>query len=144
MLILLDPRLRTPGGIRYYVWLTWRAFRRGQLLQAVGHRVRGRLKRAGLIKDESAYSSGVEASLERIREAYEPPSLNLPATVILSEGFEERYALPPWYLRSVIRRPWRWVQLQGVSHLRLLSPPDVYAVAREVRAALDALASRPV
>jgi hypothetical protein len=144
LLILLDPRLRTPGGVRYYAWLAWRAFRRGQLIQAAGHRVRRRLKRPDYVRDESADISDVEGSLARLCEAYEPPSLDFPATVILSEGFEEQFALPRWYLMRVVRRPQKWAPLQCVSHPRLLSPPDVYAVAREVRAALDALASRTV
>ena len=43
--------------------------------------------------------------------------------------------MPDWYLRTVIPQPRRWERVGG-EHGRLLLPPRVHEVAREIRAAL--------
>ena len=62
------------------------------------------------------------------------------ATVVVSEEFC-REILPLRYLEEIVRRPWRWTQLPG-PHCRLMLPPNVDAVAAEIRAALDQAAGR--
>jgi oxalate---CoA ligase len=133
-LILLDPRFQRPTGLRYSVWLIGKRARERRLARAVVRRFARRIGRAPL---ENAHPQQAEsvAKLARIRESYRPRPIEIPATVILSRGFDE-YELPPWYLRTIVRRPRRWLRLES-DHDRLLLPPSVDAVAAEIRAALD-------
>jgi oxalate---CoA ligase len=131
-LILLDPRFRRPEGLRYGVWLARRRAGQGRLTAAVanrlGRRAEGRSSRLG-------EKATLHAGLARIREGHVPRPVDVSATVVLSDGFDE-YELPDWYLRSVIRRPRRWRRVGG-EHGRMLLPPRVHEVAREIRSALD-------
>jgi oxalate---CoA ligase len=136
MLILLDPRFRRPDGLRYNVWLAWRRARERRLVRAVARRLAQKLRRSVPTTDETAEAVDVvRAALANARESYQAPSITIPTTVILSAEFEQ-YDLSTWYLRSIIRRPWRWRRLPG-QHTRLLLPPTVDVVAGEIRAALD-------
>jgi len=130
-LILLDPRFRRPEGLRYSVWLARRRARQGRLTAAVAKR----LARREAPPRDLAEKAACHAGLARIREDHLPLPVDVPATVVLSDGFEH-YELPDWYLRTVIRRPRRWKRVGG-EHGRLLLPPLVHEVAREVRGALD-------
>jgi acyl-CoA synthetase (AMP-forming)/AMP-acid ligase II/thioesterase domain-containing protein len=130
-LILLDPRFRRPEGLRYSVWLAGRRARQGRLTAAVAKR----LARRDAPPRDLGEKAACHAGLARIRENHLPRPVNAPATVVLSDGFED-YELPDWYLRTVIRRPRRWRRVGG-EHGRLLLPPLVHEVAREVRGALD-------
>jgi acyl-CoA synthetase (AMP-forming)/AMP-acid ligase II/thioesterase domain-containing protein len=135
LLVLLDPRFRAPGGLRYPIWLAWRAVRQHRLLRAVGRRIHRKLKRSGAIVGTE--ESEIRKTLLRIGEAYEPPSLNIPTSVLLWEGYEEIYRVPTWYLRSIVTRPVSWKRLPHESAGHDLLPPGVYTAAREIRAALD-------
>jgi thioesterase domain-containing protein len=131
-LILLDPRFRRPVGLRYAAWLAGRRARQGRLTAAVANRLGRRSKEspARALGEKTA----CHADLARIREDHRPRPVDVPATVVLSDGFED-YELPDWYLRTVIPRPRRWERVGG-EHGRLLLPPRVHEVAREIRAAL--------
>jgi thioesterase domain-containing protein len=131
-LILLDPRFPRPGGPRYSAWLARRRARQGRLTAAVARRL-GRRTDASPARDLGE-KTACHADLARIREGYRPRPADVPATVVLSDGFED-YELPDWYLRTVIQRPRRWKRVGG-EHGRLLLPPRVHEVAREIRAAL--------
>jgi len=131
-LILLDPRFPRPGGLRYSAWLARRRARQGRLTAAVARRL-GRRTDASPARDLGE-KTACHADLARIREGYRPRPADVPATVVLSDGFED-YELPDWYLRTVIQRPRRWKRVGG-EHGRLLLPPRVHEVAREIRAAL--------
>jgi hypothetical protein len=114
--LLLDPRFPRPHGPRYHAWRAWRRFR-----------VARSFARSSAAPEEAdAFAPG----LERIRELYRPRPLDLPATVILSDGFAA-YSLPTWYLRSIVRRPTTWTEIGG-DHVALLLPPTVDLVAREI------------
>jgi thioesterase domain-containing protein len=135
LLVLLDPRFRRPKGLRYTLWLAQRRVRQRRLVQAVGRRLARTLRRSAPTLEETAEGAGINTALARIRESYEPRTYGLPTAVILSEGFET-YELPTWYLRSIVTRPSRWRRLR-TEHVGLLLPPNVDAVATEIRAALD-------
>ena len=141
MVILLDPRFRAPRGLRYRAWRArrrarWlvRRTREPGLLRAIGRRITPNATAPGYAP------IGFARQIEQIREDYDVPPLDRPATVVVSEEFC-REILPLWYLEEVVRRPWRWTQLPGL-HSRLMLPPNVDAVAAEVRAALDQAAGR--
>ena len=131
-LILLDPRFPRPGGLRYSAWLAGRRARQGRLTAAVAKRL-GR-RSTGSPERDPGEKTACHADLARIREGYRPRPVDVPATVVLSDGFED-YELPDWYLRTVIPRPRRWERVGG-EHGRLLLPPRVHEVAREIRFAL--------
>ncbi|HZO62315.1 MAG TPA: non-ribosomal peptide synthetase [Gaiellaceae bacterium] len=131
MVVLIDPRFRRPEGARYAAWLAGRRAREGRLAAAVAARME-RLVGAG---PEPLQMSPVHAALARIREEHRPQPIDVPATVVLSRGFD-RFALPERYLASIVRNPSRWTRVEG-EHTRLLLPPLVHQVAREVQAALD-------
>ena len=141
MLILLDPRFRAPRGLRYRAWrvrprarrLVRRA-RERELLRAIGRRITLIAAARGLAP------TGFAQQIEQIREDYDVQPFDRSATVVVSEEFC-REILPRWYLEEIVRRPWRWTQLPGL-HRRLMLPPNVDAVAAEVRAALDQAAGR--
>jgi oxalate---CoA ligase len=136
-LLLLDPRFPRPQGLRYDAWLAGRRLRERRLARAVARRIAkklGRPERAPEPDDADAISP----ELARIREDYSPSALELPATVILSDGFAD-YSLPTWYVRSLVRRPRAWKELGGV-HTGLLLPPTIDVVAQEIVAAVEAAA----
>ena len=133
-LILLDPRFPRPAGLRYAAWLAGRRARQGRLAGAVARRLSGRRAWTPTGSVQEGTSSCLVA-LARIRESYEPRPTDVPATVVLSRGFDA-YELPEWYIRTIVRRPRRWVRVEG-AHSRLLLPPLVETVAGEIRAALD-------
>jgi thioesterase domain-containing protein len=83
---------------------------------------------------------GFAQQIGQMREDYDVQPFDRSATVVVSEGFC-REMQPLWYLGEIVRRPWRSKQLPG-SHRRLLLPPNVDAVAAEVRAGLDQAAGR--
>ncbi len=131
-LILLDPRFPRPGGLRYSAWLAGRRARQGHLTAAIAKRL-GRRSTGSPARDPGE-KTACHVDLARIREGYRPRPADVPATVVLSDGFED-YELPDWYLRTVIPRPRRWERVGG-EHGRLLLPPRVHEVAREIRFAL--------
>jgi oxalate---CoA ligase len=141
MLFLLDPRFRRPRGLRYTLWLAQRRARERRLVQAVGRRVARKVRRSAATLDETAKAADIQTALDHVRESYEPRPSSLPTAVILSEGFE-MFDLPAWYLRSIVRRPWRWRRLP-TQHTGLLLPPTVDVVASEIRAALDEAVGSP-
>jgi thioesterase domain-containing protein len=133
-LVLLDPRFRKPDGPRYGLWrarrkmrLVGRRVRERQFVQAVRRRIAG--------KATPSPAGGISAALGRIREGYTARPFSLPATVIVSDEFEQN-VLPAWYLKSIVRRPRSWKRLPG-PHSGLLLPPTVDEVASEIHAALD-------
>ncbi len=132
MLILVDPRFSRPTGLRYTLWLAERRARERDFTAAVKRRLTRWARRVppGGPRGEAA----LHPELERIRESHRPRPIDVPATVILSEGFEE-FELPTWYLKGILRRPGSWKRL-GSDHGRLLLPPAVDLVAREIRDAL--------
>jgi hypothetical protein len=133
VLILLDPRFRRPDGLRYTAWLAGRRIRQGRLTATLAGRL-GRRDKGSPERDPSV-KTACQADLARIRETHRPRPVDVLATVVLSDGFDD-YDLPDWYLRSVIRRPRRWERVGG-EHGGLLLPPRVHEVAREIRSALD-------
>ena len=143
MVILLDPRFRAPRGFRYRAWRApprararrlVRHARERELLRAIGRRITPNAAARGLTP------TGFAQQIEQIREDYDVQPFDRSATVVVSEEFC-REILPRWYLEEIVRRPWRWTQLPGL-HRRLMLPPNVDAVAAEVRAALDQAAGR--
>jgi oxalate---CoA ligase len=141
MLVLLDPRFRRPKGLRYTLWLARRRARERRLVQAVGRRLARKVRRSAPILGEAAEAADIQTALDQVREGHEPRSFSFPTAVILSEGFEN-YELPAWYLRSIVRRPWRWTRLPS-EHSGLLLPPTVDMVASEIRSALDKAVGSP-
>ena len=134
MVILLDPaRFRAPRGLRYRAWRVRRRARR--LVRRTGE---PRLSGRSASSDHTEFG-GAGFRPDRVRPADRADSRGLrraavdrPATVVVSEEFC-REVLPLWYLEEIVRRPWRWTQLPG-AHSRLMLPPNVDAVAAEVRA----------
>jgi hypothetical protein len=115
----------------------WRALRNTRL---VGRRVRQRqfvqaVRRRIAGKATPSPAGDISAALDRIREGYTARPFSLPATVIVSDEFEQN-VLPAWYLKSIVRRPRSWKRLPGL-HSGLLLPPTVDEVASEIHAALD-------
>jgi acyl-CoA synthetase (AMP-forming)/AMP-acid ligase II len=135
-LILLDPRFQRPTGLRYSIWLTSKRARERRLAQTVVRRITRRIGQ-GPPEGAAPQKTACPAALARLRESYRPRPIDVPATVILSRGFDE-YDLPPWYLRTIVRRPRRWLRLES-EHGRLLLPPNVHLVADEIRVALHAV-----
>jgi acyl-CoA synthetase (AMP-forming)/AMP-acid ligase II/thioesterase domain-containing protein len=133
-LILLDPRFGRPDGARYAAWLVWRRIRQGRrVARALARRL---LRLAGWRSQEPLVGAGeLVPTLARLREGYRPQPSDLPATVVLSTGFQ-KYELPEWHLRGIIRRPRRWHPIR-TEHSRLLLPPNVDLVAQEIEAALN-------
>jgi acyl-CoA synthetase (AMP-forming)/AMP-acid ligase II/thioesterase domain-containing protein len=143
MLILLDPRFRRPGGLRYREWrarrvaelprrvavLTWQRARERRLAHAVRRRIR-------VMRTTPSESAGIAKALERIREEYPVQPFSFPATVVLSDEFV-RTVMPTWYLKAMVERPYSWSHLPG-RHSRLLLPPTVDVVAAQIDAALEA------
>jgi oxalate---CoA ligase len=136
-LILLDPRFQRPTGLRYSIWLAGKRARQRRLAQTVVRRMTRRIGQGPAETAAAPQKTAYPAALARLRESYRPRPIDVPATVILSRGFDE-YDLPPWYLRTIVRRPRRWLRLES-EHSRLLLPPNVHLVADEIRAALDAV-----
>jgi thioesterase domain-containing protein len=135
-LILLDPRFQRPRGLRYSIWLTGRRARERRLAQTAVRRITRKIG-DGPLENARPQKTACPAALARLRETYRPRPIDVPATVILSRGFDE-YELPRWYLRTIVRRPRRWLRLES-EHRRLLLPPNVHVVAAEIRVALDAV-----
>jgi len=134
-IILLDPRFPRPRGLRYDAWRVRRRLRQRRLASVLAGRVARKLGRpeppAG-----SDVANAISPALARIREHHRPRPLDLPATVILSDGFAE-YSLPRWYLRSIVQHPITWTMIGG-EHVGLLLPPAINGVAREIVAAVEA------
>jgi acyl-CoA synthetase (AMP-forming)/AMP-acid ligase II/thioesterase domain-containing protein len=143
MLVLLDPRFRQPGGLRYIEWrarrvaalpsrvtvLAWRRARERQLAHAVKRRIR-------IMRTNPPDATEIAKALERIREEYPVTPFSFPAMVVLSDEFS-RTVMPTWYLKAMVKRQYSWSRLPG-RHSRLLLPPNVDVVAAEIDAALDA------
>jgi thioesterase domain-containing protein len=134
-LLLLDPRFPRPRGVRYDAWLAGRRLRERRLTRAVARRIAKRLGRPAPTPERDDVD-GISPELARIREDYSPRPLELPATVILSDGFAD-YSLPTWYVRSLVRSPTAWTELGG-GHTGLLLPPTIDVVAQEIVAAVEA------
>jgi thioesterase domain-containing protein len=135
-LVLLDPRFPRPHHLRYRWWAARRDLRLArrkagerQLVRAVRRRI------ARTVRRSAVDATDFTVALERIRESYQARPFSLPATVILSEEFEQ-YVLPSWHLRRLVVRSRSWTRLPGL-HRQLLLPPTVDVVAREIHAALD-------
>ena len=130
VLVLVDPRLPRPRGLRYSAWLVPRRLRQRSLRRALIGRIR-----RGRAQPETARSwmSELERVIARLREAYEPKRYLNPAVVILSDDYSQ-YELPSWYLRRIVPRT-RTTQLH-VGHESMLRPVGVDMLAREVRRAL--------
>ena len=132
-LILLDPRFQRPGGLRYS-GLARRPARSAGTADGRGRHTGSAVGATASPARDPGEKTACHANLARIREGHRPRPVDVPATVVLSDGFED-YELPDWYLRTVIPRPRRWERVGG-EHGRLLLPPRVHEVAREIRSAL--------
>jgi hypothetical protein len=133
-MLLLDPRFPRPRGLRYDAWLVPHRARERQLLTGLARRAARVL---GFRVDDPPDRDAerfVSPHLGLIREGYRPRPLGLPANVVISSGFTN-FALPTWYLRSLVRNPLKWTTI-GVEHPRLLLPPAVDQIADEIRTAV--------
>jgi acyl-CoA synthetase (AMP-forming)/AMP-acid ligase II len=135
MLVLLDPRLRRPGGLRYALWLAQRRLRQGRLLGAVWRRVR----RRGPVDFAIADATPTRNALAAAREAYVPTPTRAPAAVLCSEDFGQ-FEMPPWYLRAVFRRTVITADVPG-DHTRVFQQPHVVTTTLGIAHALARLES---
>jgi acyl-CoA synthetase (AMP-forming)/AMP-acid ligase II len=129
-LILIDPRVRRPLGLRFSLWLVPRRARQGTLAGSILRRVRGRVEPPSV----AAAAGPVWRALDKEREAYHCRPTESPVALFLSDDFA-RYEMPDWYLRSIFRRVVLVGRLAG-KHTELFQPPALSAVASAVRDAL--------
>lgn len=136
LVILVDPRFARPTSLRHALWLVPRRLRQGRLTAAV----RGRLtpKRPGAVTGTER--PVVEEALAAVREGYRPAPSTVPCAVVISADFE-RYELPEWYLRQVVRNPVQWTHVEGL-HVDLFRPPAIDRLAADVRSALTLVERR--
>jgi oxalate---CoA ligase len=128
-LVLVDPRLPRPSGLRYQLWIA-----RRRDAAAWRQALRGRLVRRGARKDPMEEGpSAIERSIARAREAYRPREHESSAVLILSDEHEQ-YGIPRWHLARVLPQA-RTVRLE-LDHTPMLRVPGVRLLAREVRIAL--------
>ena len=129
-LILVDPRLQRPRGLRYTLWLVPRRARQGDLVGATLRRVLRRPR----ISAPASNADPVQSALERAREGYDCRTTGSPVAIVRSEDFA-RYELPDWYLGKIFRRIVSTEHVSG-KHVDLFQPPALHGVAAAVRHAL--------
>jgi acyl-CoA synthetase (AMP-forming)/AMP-acid ligase II/thioesterase domain-containing protein len=130
-LILVDPRIQRPDGLRFTLWLVPRRARERQLGGAVLRRIRhGRPPPP----TPAAEWSPVWRALAAAREAYDCRPTSAPVALVRSEDFG-RYELPDWYLRRIFRNIVSTEEIPG-QHVRLFRPPALEHVTAAVRRAL--------
>jgi acyl-CoA synthetase (AMP-forming)/AMP-acid ligase II/thioesterase domain-containing protein len=134
LLVLLDPRFPRPPGVRYDAWRTLRSAREGRLGPAIRRRIK-RWARPPAPNAKVVEDSDFADELERLRERHESSPSEVPATVLLSEGYDD-YELPAWYVKTIVRRRLGWHRFP-CEHAALLLPPTVDAVAGKIRTAID-------
>jgi hypothetical protein len=129
-LVLVDPRLPRPSGLRYDLWVGRRRLRAGNSLRSF----RGWVGRRGAPRDPGEFAAtGIEAGIARAREAHRQRPYIGPAVLILSEEHEQ-YEIPRWHLAWAIPNA-RTVQL-ALGHTPMLRMPGVQQLAGAVRDAL--------
>jgi acyl-CoA synthetase (AMP-forming)/AMP-acid ligase II/thioesterase domain-containing protein len=130
-LVLIDPRLRRPSGLRYVLWLLPRRLRQRRFVLAV----RRRLGRSTPIQGHPDDERGpVWAALEHAREQYVGRRTAAPAVVLRAEDFE-RFEMPDWYIRSLFGQVLATEQLPG-EHVDLFRPPALASLHEAVMRAL--------
>jgi acyl-CoA synthetase (AMP-forming)/AMP-acid ligase II/thioesterase domain-containing protein len=135
-LILVDPRIQRPQGLRFTMWLVGRRAREGRLAGAVVRRAR----RGRATPAPPPQSGPVWRALDLAREAYDCRPTTAPVALIQSEDYG-RYELPDWYLRTIFPGVVATEKIPG-RHVTLFRPPSIPELAAAVRRAL-ALVERP-
>ena len=129
-LVLVDPRLPRPWGLRYDLWVAGRRFQAGTLRRSF----RGWLRRRGAPRDPGELApTDIERAIARAREAHRQRRYADPAVLILSEEHEQ-YDIPRWHLARVVPNA-RTVRL-ALGHTPMLRVPGVRVLAGAVRDAL--------
>ena len=129
LLLLVDPRLPRPHGLRFTLWLSARRFREKTLLRSIGRRILCR-PRPG--PGEGAPSE-MERVIARLREAYVPKRYLGPSVLVLSDDHSQ-YEIPLWHIKRIVPNA-RTIRLH-LGHSAMLRQPGVGALAREIRVAL--------
>ena len=133
-LILIDPRLQRPDGLRYASWLVARRARQRRFAGAVARRLLGR----GGTRDADLTDHGpIWNALETARDAYVCRPTHAPAVLVQSEDFA-RFDMPDWYLRDVFPSIVHQEDIRG-EHASLFSQPSVRDLHAVVERALDRL-----
>ena len=130
-LILIDPRVQRPRGLRFTLWLVGRRVRQRRLSAAVVRRLRGRTEPPSVAPNAGL----VWRALDREREAYPCRPTDSPVALLRSDDFD-RYELPYWYLEGIFRRV-VFSEDIAARHTALFAPPALETVAAAVRRALD-------
>ena len=133
-LLLVDPRVGRPTGVRYTAWLVRRRARNKQLVGAIARRLR---RRTPPPADTAPKLEPVPAALERARESYTCAPTNAPSAIIRSSDYA-RFEIPDWYLSGLLRTIVFEDRADGI-HVELYRPPTVRRTAEVMRHALDRL-----
>ena len=134
LLLLVDPRLKRPDGLRFDVWLSVRRFHQKSLLRSIGRRI---LRRPKPDPADGAPSE-IERSIARLRETYEPRPYLGRSVLILSDG-HALHEIPAWYLKTIVPNA-QTIRLP-IGHSELVRSPGVDTLAREIRSALVCMPS---
>lgn len=130
-MILVDPRIQRPDGLRFTLWLLPRRAREGRLAGAVIRRIRrGRATPSAPPPELGP----VWQALDAAREAYHCRPTAAPVALIRSEDYL-RYELPDWYLHTIFRNVVSTEAIAG-QHVNLFRPPALARVATAVQRAL--------